>query len=139
MGVHTVRMPDNLDEYLNRLIRKGYATSYANALNLVVLERMMNDDKGQTLTPFHYTLKDNRFNDKELNLSEIKTDNVIISNNVEIDPEIRTVEIRTEEPDNHDDDYRKIHRMKKPVYPGSMKEYEQDPKKNMFEPPDNRF
>lgn len=134
MGVHTVRMPDNLDEYLNRLILKGYATSYANALNLITLERMMNDDKGTNLTPFHYTLKDNRIKDTEIDLSAIETDNVILSDNYETDLKIKPVEIRTETPVSNDD-YRKINRMKKPVYPGSMKEYEHDPKRNMFEPP----
>lgn len=134
MGVHTVRMPDNLDEYLNRLISKGYATSYANALNLITLERMMNDDKGTNLTPFRYTLKDNRIKDTEIDLSEIETDNVILSDNAETDQRIKPVEIRTETP-VISNDYRKTNRMKKPVYPGSMEEYEHDPKRKMFEPP----
>ena len=75
MGVRTARIPDNLEEYLDILISKGYATTYGNAINLIILERMMRDKTAGTVKPFKYRLKDARTNPTK-DLKEIETENI---------------------------------------------------------------
>lgn len=75
MGAHTARLPDNLEKYVKMLISNGYAQNYGNAINLIVLERMMHDKERGTLSPFEYMLKDYR-RSNETHISELETDNV---------------------------------------------------------------
>ena len=75
MGVRTARLPENLEEYLKILIQKGYASSYGNAINLIILDRMMSDKEKRTVTPFKYRLKDARRIEAK-DISDIETENI---------------------------------------------------------------
>ena len=75
MGIRTARLPENLEEYLKILITKGYASNYGNAINLIILERMMTDKEKGTVTPFRYKLKDARRTGTK-DISEIGTENI---------------------------------------------------------------
>ena len=146
MGVRTARIPDNLEEYLDILISKGYATTYGNAINLIILERMMRDKTAGTVKPFKYRLKDARTNPTK-DLKEIETENI----------DGRTLPLRdaphTRGPDPHR--YAGINPTSETAeessagdspsyfggtrgvrYPGTKEEYERDPKRSQFLPPE---
>ena len=75
MGVHTIRLPENLENYVKMVISAGYATSYGNAINLIVLDKMMSDKKAGNIRPFKYKLIDARIK-TGVDLERIGTENV---------------------------------------------------------------
>jgi len=146
MGIRTARLPENLEEYLRILITKGYASNYGNAINLIVLERMMTDKEKGTVTPFRYKLKDARRTGTK-DISEIGTENI---------EEPTTFPLgeppATRGPDPHrfagmDPTSEEIGNksyfgaMTKPPFPGSMEEYNEalrvgSIRKDQFNPPE---
>ena len=146
MGIRTARLPENLEEYLKILITKGYASNYGNAINLIILERMMTDKEKGTVTPFRYKLKDARRTGTK-DISEIGTEN--IENPITFplgEPpaiagpcparEIETTSKRSEEkPASY------FGEINKPAFPGSMEEYREALRlraitENQFRPPE---
>ena len=95
MGAHTTRLPENLENYIEIIISRGYATSYGNALNLIVAERMMRDKELGDVSPFEYRLIDSRRKPEPPVFSEILTENV--------KEEVTQVPPATRGPDPHAD------------------------------------
>lgn len=165
MGAHTTRLPENLERYVKMLISNGYAQNYANAINLIILERMMHDKERGTLSPFEYVLKDCR-RSTESKISELETDNVTKikprstpesspekeESSAEIVPKSDNAPLRdalhTRGPDpdrsagiNTTSEASPFSGLKKPPYPGTRTEYEEALRRGkiingMFEPPE---
>ena len=76
MAVRTARVPENLDLYLKILLSKGYAKTYGEAINLMILERMMKDKETGDISPFPYALVDNRKTTADLDIDKIETLNI---------------------------------------------------------------
>ena len=151
MGVYTTRTPENLDAYLKMLIREGHASSYANAINLIILERLMTDKKKGEITPFKYRLKDARMSPGP-GLSEIGTENIEEPATFPLGeappiagPEPATrdslpapeiVERKASEIMTDRTEY-DLPKTSKPVYPGTKAQWEKEPLKDQFEPPED--
>ena len=152
MGVYTTRTPENLDAYLKMLIREGHASTYGNAINLIILERMMADKKRGEIAPFKYRLIDHRKNPPGPPIADIKTDNIEEPATFPLGeappiagPEPATrdslpapeiVEIKASEIVTDKTEYN-LPKASKPVYPGTKAQWEKEPLKNLFEPPED--
>ena len=149
MGAHTTRLPENLENYIEIIISRGYATSYGNALNLIVAERMMRDKELGDVSPFEYRLVDSRRKPEPPVFSEILTENVKEEitqvppatrgpdphadagyNLPQGAPEIKKASVETFEenyPDNSE-----FGPMNAPVYPGTLEDYEKALRKGVI-------
>ena len=153
MGAHTTRLPENLEKYIEIIIARGYASSFGNALNLIVAERMMRDKERGDVSPFEYRLIDSRRKPEPPIFSEILTDNVK-GERAQVPPATRgpdphaaaglslpgegkASEILTEGAPSGAD----FGPMDKPTFPGTLEQYNEALRtgsitKNMFRPPE---
>lgn len=158
MGLHTIRVPENLEKYVELLIAETNAGSFTNAINLTLLERMASDKKRGKIAPFEYRIDDGRkkseikldripMNAHKIELSEPpqedlpqeppSTDNAPLRDALHTrgpDPD-RSAEINTTS------EASPFSGLKKPPYPGTRAEYEEALRKGkiingMFEPPE---
>lgn len=160
MTVHTVRLPDNLEKYVRMLIDNGYADNPANAIKLIILDRMMADKKKRELSPFSYQIEDRRRSpppDNTVSLREISMDNVMRSpgrdlpkispekhRSAEVPPGIGAPLTPSADAGNkatYESSTSNFGKISKPPYPGTRREYEEALRKGtiiagMFEPPE---
>ena len=141
MGAHTTRLPENLEKYIEIIIARGYASSFGNALNLIVAERMMRDKERGDVSPFEYRLIDSRRKPEPPIFSEILTDNVK-GEGTQVPPATRgpdphaiagydlpqgapgKEEAREGATSENIPDNSEFGPMTAPVYPGTLEEYE---------------
>ena len=133
MGIHTARLPENLEEYIKIIIKKGYATTYGNAINLIILDRMMRDREAGDIAPFKYKLRDARIT-SSLEVSEIGTENVEEPRafplgeppaNAGPGPAPSGGLSQPTEEDGIGTSWREPSRMRRPRYPGTFAEYDE--------------
>ena len=158
MGAHTTRLPENLEKYIEIIISRGYATSYGNALNLIVTERMMRDKERGDVSPFEYRLIDSRKKPEPPIFSEIRTENVK-GEGAQVPPATRGpdphadagLSLPKREPTERMESAKILEDkvvpvsefgpMDKPVFPGTLEQYNEALRtgsitKNMFRPPE---
>ena len=159
MAVRTARVPENLDLYLKILLSKGYAKTYGEAINLMILERMMKDKETGDISPFPYALVDNRKTTADLDIDKIETLNIRKNQSApaeEAPPILDSYRFAGKASNLRDPgeatEIKKLKETKpgeklpgweskKPVFPGSKAEYEEalrigSIKTGMFEPPE---
>ena len=150
MSIYSARLPENLEKYVKILISKGYARNPSNAINLIILERMLNDKEKGEISPFSHIIEDGRRSPPrdDILLSEISTDNISAvkkedepnaplgdaSHTRGPDPD-RSAEIKTSSGRSP------FKTPVKPTYPGTRAQYLEDLRKGliiegMFNPPE---
>jgi len=179
MGLHSTRTTPEIDDYLNAIIREGYARNGSEAIKLILLERMLKD-KGGKVSPFKYKVgptprntKGKRREGREIGKAKImlaessETERAAkdpaaaelpkIGEEAAEDQEKKSLPLRdaaayrgalsrtaaAEISPTSEEIGKESHKSaayfgssSKPVYPGTLEEYEKEPRKNEFLPPE---
>lgn len=149
MSIYSARLPENLEKYVKILISKGYARNPSNAINLIILERMLNDKEKGEISPFSHIIEDGRRSPPrdDILLSEISTDNIsAVKKEEKTNAPLRDAP-HIEGPLNPSTGIKTTSEPspfgapRKTVYPGTRAEYEEALRRGkiingMFEPPE---
>lgn len=156
MGLHTIRVPENLEKYVELLITETNAGSFTNAVNLTLLERMASDKKRGTIAPFEYRIDDGRkkseikldripMNAHKIELPEAPQGDLSKEENAPLEDAPHTGGPLTPSADagiNATSEPSPFGGLKKPTYPGTKAQYEEALRKGkiiggMFEAPED--